>query len=267
MDLQLIDDFIKESNSSNSNNDKLKVLEKYTQYEIVRKVLNYTYNTFKQYHVTSKNCQKNKELSESGYTDLFTLLDDLDSRKITGYQAIKYVNGFIEINEPYEDIIYNILDRNLKTRSTASMINKAYPGLIPTFDVALANPYNDKTAKKVDWQDGWYISRKLDGCLYKDSLIEFENGDVLTIKEVVDNQMDGNIKSYNTNNGKIEYKPITNWMVNLDDISDDNTQWFEIELEDGKLITLTGNHRIWIPELRCWRRADDLNGSETILVD
>ena len=176
MDLQLIDDFIQESNSSNSNNDKLKVLENYTQYEIVRKVLNYTYNTFKQYHVTSKNCQKNKELSESGYTDLFTLLDDLDSRKITGYQAIKYVNGFIKINEPYKDIIYNILDRNLKTRSTASMINKAYSGLIPTFDVALANPYNDKTAKKVDWQNGWYISRKLDGirCL----IVIDENGDV-----------------------------------------------------------------------------------------
>jgi DNA ligase-1 len=43
------------------------------------------------------------------------------------------------------------------------MINKVVPGLIPTFDVALAQAYDDKTKKKVDWNDGWYASRKLDG--------------------------------------------------------------------------------------------------------
>jgi len=43
------------------------------------------------------------------------------------------------------------------------MINKVVPGLIPTFEVALANAYNDQTAKKVDWNDNWYVSRKLDG--------------------------------------------------------------------------------------------------------
>ena len=43
------------------------------------------------------------------------------------------------------------------------MINKAIPGLIPTFDVALAKAYDEKTQKKVNWQDGWFVSRKLDG--------------------------------------------------------------------------------------------------------
>jgi DNA ligase-1 len=66
-------------------------------------------------------------------------------------------------NPLYADLIWNIIDRNLKTRSTASMINKVKPGLIPTFDVALAQAYDEKTKKKVDWNDGWYASRKLDG--------------------------------------------------------------------------------------------------------
>lgn len=164
MDLQLVHDFIEQSNSSNSNNDKLEVLKTYTQYEIVRKALHYTYNTFKQYGITSQNCKKNANLIKYGYTDLFKLLDDLNDRYLTGHEAISYVNGFVDANKAYEDIIWNVIDRNLKTRSTASMINKVSPGLIPTFDVALANAYNDKTAKKVDWNDGWYISRKLDGC-------------------------------------------------------------------------------------------------------
>ena len=163
MDLQLVHDFIEQSNSSNSNNDKLEVLKTYTQYEIVRQTLYYTYNTFKQYGVTSQNCKKNSHLVKYGYTNLFKLLDDLNDRYLTGHEAISYVNGFVDANKVYEDIIWNVIDRNLKTRSTTSMINKVYPGLIPTFDVALANAYNDKTAKKIRWSDGWYVSRKLDG--------------------------------------------------------------------------------------------------------
>jgi DNA ligase-1 len=92
------------------------------------------------------------------------LLDDLNDRNITGHTAISCVNGFIEANRDYEELIFNIIDRNLKTRSTTSMINKVIPGLIPTFDVALANSYDEKTAKKVDFDDIWFVSRKLDGC-------------------------------------------------------------------------------------------------------
>lgn len=176
MDLQLVYDFIEQSNSSNSNNDKLEVLKTYTQYEIVRQTLYYTYNTFKQYGVTSQNCKKNSHLVKYGYTNLFKLLDDLNDRYLTGHEAISYVNGFVDANRMYEDIIWNVIDRNLKTRSTTSMINKVYPGLIPTFDVALANAYDDRVAKKIRWGDGWYISRKLDGvrCL---AIID-ENGEV-----------------------------------------------------------------------------------------
>ena len=175
-DLQLIYDFVEQSNSTNSNTDKLQVLKTYTQYDSVRKALVYTYDTFKQYGVTSNNCKKRSDLIKWGYTDLFKLLDDLDQRYLTGHLAISYVNGFVDANRDFEDIIWNIIDRNLKTRSTTSMINKVAPGLIPTFDVALANTYNDNTAKKVDWNDGWYVSRKLDGvrCL---AIID-ENGEI-----------------------------------------------------------------------------------------
>ena len=44
-------------------------------------------------------------------------------------------------------------------RVGASIINKAAPGLIPTFKVALAQEYKDNC----DWNDRWWVSRKLDG--------------------------------------------------------------------------------------------------------
>ena len=164
-DFQLISDFVEASNATNSNSDKLEVLKTYTQYESVCKALNYTYDTYKQYGVTSANCKKNSDLMghPNTYGSLFTLLDDLNNRVCTGHTAIANVNRFVHENFTYKDLIFNIIDRNLKTRSTASMINKVKPGLIPTFDVALAKAFDEKTQKKVIWEDRWFVSRKLDG--------------------------------------------------------------------------------------------------------
>ena len=162
--LEQIQEFVDAQNATNSNTDKLNVLKKYANNEAVRNALEYTYNTFKQYGVTSANCKKNSKLIKYGYSDLFKLLDDLSIRFITGHTAISLVNGFVEANKKHEELIFSIIDRNLKTRSTTSMINKVIPGLIPTFDVALANSYDEKMAKKVDFNDTWFVSRKLDGC-------------------------------------------------------------------------------------------------------
>lgn len=165
MYLDEIQEFIDAQNATNSNTDKLKVLEQYANNESVRKALEYTYNTFKQYGVTSENCKKLSHLASYGYSSLFDILNDLNSRYLTGHNAISAVNGFVAANKRHEELIFNIIDRNLKTRSTASMINKVIPGLIPTFDVALANSFDEKMAKKVNFnKDNWYLSRKLDGC-------------------------------------------------------------------------------------------------------
>jgi DNA ligase-1 len=164
--LNRIKQFIDQSNATNSNSDKLQVIRSFSDDSEVMQALRYTYTPFKQYYVTSKNCKKRSDLvaDVAKYHSLFDLLDALALREITGHDAISAVNRFISDNRQYEDLIFNIIDRNLKTRSTTSMINKIVPGLIPTFDVALADTYKDSTKKKVDLvNDSWYVSRKLDG--------------------------------------------------------------------------------------------------------
>jgi len=181
--LDRLQEFVNRSNASNSNNDKLDVLRDYTTDQEVLGALRYTYSPFKQYHVTSKNLKKRSDLVSpigNQYGSIFTLLDTLNDRIITGHDAIAAVNRFILENRQYEELIYNIIDRNLKTRSTASMINKVVPGLIPGFDVALAATYDEKTKKKVDIDvDDWYLSRKLDGVR---CLAFFDNFGTVTFK-------------------------------------------------------------------------------------
>ena len=132
-DFQLIYDFVEVSNSTNSNTDKLNVLKEYSQYESVRNALYYTYNTYLQYGVTSANCKKNSDLlgHPNTYGNFFALLDDLNNRVVTGHNAIANINRYVMENKAFDGVIWSILDRNLKTRSTASTINKAIPKLIP----------------------------------------------------------------------------------------------------------------------------------------
>jgi len=127
-----------------------------------KNILLYTYHPLWQYNVTSDNLKKKNHLvaRKNEYKNFFDLLDALKSRKITGHDAISAVNSFIEHYSEYEELIHCIIDKDLKTRAGDKIINKAIRDHIPEFSVALADKYEPKL---VDWKDGWYVSRKIDG--------------------------------------------------------------------------------------------------------
>ncbi len=156
-------EFVEQMRDTSSSLEKVEILKQ--QSEFIQKILEYTYNPYKQYYVTSKTCKKNSGLFKyNTHETIFSLLDDLTNRKYTGHDAIAQINGFITANSGYEDLIYNIIDKDLKTRTGAKVINKAFPNLIPEFNVALAQTYEPKLASFGENTDEtWYASRKLDG--------------------------------------------------------------------------------------------------------
>ena len=164
-DLKRIQDFVDRLKSTNSTNDKIDIIKENKEDYIINKILKYTYSPFKQFHLTSTTVKKNKKLEpREGYNDLFYLLDALTKRTITGHDAIQYVKGYVQyMDEWQQDLVFCILDKNLKTRTGADLINKAITGCVPTFKVALANSY-DKQKSKVDFNEQtWFASQKLDG--------------------------------------------------------------------------------------------------------
>ena len=88
------------------------------------------------------------------------------------------------------------------------------------------------------------------------------------IKYIVENEIVGKVLSYNTKTGKLEKDDICGHLKNGIDVNQkENThQWYEIELEDGRKIKLTGNHKVYLPDLNCYRRVDELQGNENLLV-
>jgi DNA ligase-1 len=179
--------------SASSLNEKKVIIDSIKNNEFITSSLNYTYDPYKKYYVTSKTCKKNFDLlgHPNTYGSIFTLLDDLANRVCTGHDAIANVNRFILENKQYEDLIFSIIDRNLEIRASDSVINKVIPNLIPTFDVALATKYEPKFC---DFENEvWLGSRKLDGvrCIIRkeqNSIIAYsrEGNKFTTIQKVLD---------------------------------------------------------------------------------
>ena len=167
--LEKLQNFVDQMKNTSSLNEKKVIIGSIQNDKFIKKALNYALDPFKKYYLTGKNCRKNADLCMNSIYDepcIFDLLDDLNNRTYTGHDAIAMVNGYISQNKQFEDLIFSIIDRNLEIRASESVINKVIPNLIPTFDVALANKFDPK---RVDWNDTWLASRKLDGvrCLTK----------------------------------------------------------------------------------------------------
>lgn len=106
------------------------------------------------------------------------------------------------------------------------------------------------------------ITEKLHGCVTGDTIIDTLELGKIKIKEIVENRLDVRIKAMDTNTNEIVYVPIDNYYFLAND-----GEWYEIELEDGKKITITGNNPVWLPDLNCYRRVDELDGGEYLLIN
>lgn len=164
---------IKELNQTNSMTDKIAALKHYGD---CQQLLKYVYDTnLYQYGVTSDNVRKLRDsqaianiiATENFHNDtIISLLNDLNNRSITGHRAIAAILKFISNNAEFEDLILNIIDRNIQVRIGAPVINKVFPGLISEFNVSLGVSLSDydPDRTKLDFsKQQFYASRKLDG--------------------------------------------------------------------------------------------------------
>ena len=71
-------------------------------------------------------------------------------------------------------------------------------------------PKVDGLAVRLVYENGQLVlaATRGNGCLQGDTKLEFLDGRVLTIQEVVENRIVGRVKCFNVEENKIEYKPI-----------------------------------------------------------
>lgn len=105
------------------------------------------------------------------------------------------------------------------------------------------------------------VQPKLDGCVSGDTVITTNIGG-LPMSEIVNNNIDCLVISYNVKTKQTENKKILNKMKSNENIG---KIWYEIETDDGRKLKVTSDHLIYLPKLKCWRRVDELKIDDKIL--
>ena len=208
--LDVLSQFVKDMNSSNSNLHKEDTFRNYSDKYSDRngpflKSIVLVNNNLIPFYVTASNINKfkndkkkqGKNLKVESYPDgkdkngnvtigLFDMLFDLHLRNLSGDKAKKSILAFIKKYPEHESLILNIIDKDIEIRFTGRSINNVVNGLVPLFKVSLGEKYDKSTKKYLDkpWNNGWYISRKLDGvrCICK--ITENDSDEDISLKKV-----------------------------------------------------------------------------------
>jgi hypothetical protein len=119
--------------------------------------------------------------------------------------------------------------------------------------------YGEELAANIDWKTA-KIQEKVDGCLSKEVKISTDKG-LVEIKKLCEEKEDYKVLSLNHETNELEFTEIEDFSVK----ENDNKEWFEIEIENGRKIKITGNHKVWLKNLQCYRRVDNLKEGDEIL--
>lgn len=103
------------------------------------------------------------------------------------------------------------------------------------------------------------------GCLHAKNKITFTDGRNFTIKEIVENRIEGNVWSYNEKTHQMEAKPIIDWHYNGDVNS--HRDYLKITAQNPKTkekskVYVTKNHEILTQ--KGWIEAQNLNIGDTV---
>jgi DNA ligase-1 len=149
---------IEEINATGQRLKKESIIRENRDNKLFVEVLKAAYNPFERYYMQRIPKRKSKgslELDES----TFKLLKALSSRRLGGKKARQLVSKY-QNNMTFEaaDLLKKIIKKDLRAGISIKTINAAIPGLLPQFDVMLAEPIN--------WDRAFwpcYISPKIDG--------------------------------------------------------------------------------------------------------
>lgn len=114
------------------------------------------------------------------------------------------------------------------------------------------------------WQSLQYMQKEefnifdcivVDECLDEESDILMADGNVKKIKDIIPGDM---VKTLNEKTNKIEIKPVEKLHINIP-----SGDMYEIEMETGEKLKITGNHKVFTST--GWKRTDELTTDDKII--
>ena len=164
--LQHFNEFVKEITASASRKYKQEVLTKYKDDEVIQKYLKIAYDPYLVFGISEKKLAKSVPgMNPYPCDSVFELFDYLTIHNTGRDCDVKLCQATIEkvfaAAECCTWLLKELICKDLSIGVDSKTINSVMPGLIPTFDVQLANKYFDKP-EYVEGKE-FAITTKIDG--------------------------------------------------------------------------------------------------------
>ena len=162
-------DFVTEITASNSKKHKQDVLQKYKDDSVIHRYLKIAFDPYAVYGISTKKLHKSvPATSIIGIHSIFELFTYLTQHNTGTDQIVglcqDFLDGVATCDRESADLLEKLICKDLSIGCEAKTINSVIPGLIPTFEVQLAQKYFEKP-ERLDGKT-FAVTTKIDGGYY-----------------------------------------------------------------------------------------------------
>jgi DNA ligase-1 len=159
-------DFVTEITASNSKKHKQDVLQKYKDDSVVHRYLKIAFDPYAVYGISTKKLHKSvPATSIIGIHSIFELFTYITQHNTGTDQIVglcqDFLDGVAACDRESADLLEKLICKDLSIGCEAKTINSVIPGLIPTFEVQLAQKYFEKP-ERLDGKT-FAVTTKIDG--------------------------------------------------------------------------------------------------------
>ena len=156
---------IKELRQDSSLNYKKDILRKYSDYVPFQKFLVYVYNPRVNYFMKNLPNVLSYGQTEQNISEMYSLLEQLKQREITGNQAQEVVREYLlNTNQVIRELFELVIGRDIRAGVGVGIINEVYKGLIEEIPYCRCSKLDEKTLERFDTMpEGFLTQAKLDG--------------------------------------------------------------------------------------------------------
>ena len=194
--------------ATSGTNDKIALLKSYVDDPVARAVFLFAYNPRIKYWIKKRPpVSPNNGITVDLIGALSSIKVNICNRELTGNEAIEYVSmilGKLPVDD--QEVLYRIIERDLKCGVSAKTINKIWDNLIPEYPMLLCGKFNEKTEKNIKYhaifqkkEDGGRVNLEFDNGAFvsattrNGNLLDISCFDGLTINDTVRCILDGEL--------------------------------------------------------------------------
>lgn len=270
---------IKQLEATNSNKEKLAILEENKDNEMLKKVLHYTYRDDVKYGITRSKIKPNeniKQIVEPKFFDLFSCLDVLAKSNINNELREK-VNDLVgSVEGDMRELYIRILTKDLKCGITKKTVGKVFSDM-KKYEIQQANSIHHVKIKEGAW---FAISQKLNGfrgTFQHGKILSRQNKEIKGLDYITNKLtqlfgeeyvLDGELLRINTENsldGKGVLSDEENFQATVSIINSDMEQKLGVEFVLYDIIPTKEFDELWQSTRRFPARRKQLNQIEDVL--